>query len=342
MTFTGAPRRDVEFPALNGTRRMEAVMTLCGLPQTVLAIAFRRDAFPDDVADAVWQLDEFRRHLEPRGKNVIRILAANRLSAGARAALRHRGIGYHDGSGSTYLRNGALTIDIDRPSQPDKQLEAGSPFLGARAQVVHALLHRGDQPFTGQELAQVAQASQYTVSQTLQALRKHGWIDAEPSGRRALRRVAAASALLDAWADSWKAHGEVRTHWFYRTSEPIHAAEQIARDLRTAGLGDFAFTSGFAATALTQAERSTHHLQIVVPPGERSHYVAAAGLSDAEQQIQVTLIERAGASDLFRTELPERLIPVVGPFIVYLDLLRDGLEESRRLADTVRARRLKI
>ena len=289
---------DVPYEALEGVQRLDAIVHLKDDPGTVVAIECKLSAFPRDVRDALWQLDEYARSLEKQsGAKVIKALLAERLSPGARDALRHRGVAFYDASGTLFFRHGPVTIDIHREPEPEKRSKAGSPFVGAREQVVHALLAFGGDGFTGQELAQKAQTSPYTVSQTLQVLQQHGWIEGEAAGRNAHRRLVAPGALLDAWAESWRSRKETRSTWFFFANNQKLLPNQVASRLLNAGRNDWAYTGAAAGNALSPFLTSVDRLQMIVPPGATSDVAAAAKLSRAEQGSNVTVVERRGASE---------------------------------------------
>lgn len=333
---------EVAFKALDGVQRLDAVVRLQNEPRTILAIECKRNAFPKDIKSALWQLDEFARITKRSGDTVVPVLLAERLSPGARDALRHREVAFYDESGTLYFRHGPVTIDIDREPLPEKRSQPGSPFIGAREQVVHALLHMKDRSFTGQELAQVSQTSPYTVSQTLQILQQMGWVEGQAAGRGAQRRLVSAGSLLDAWSDSWKRRHEASSSWFSYSGKQGALPTQVASELLSAGMSGWAYTGAAAGNALTPLLTQVDRLQIIVPLGTSSEIASAARLSAAKQGSNVTLIERTGASDLFRRPLPEYNIPLASPFIIYLDLMKDERGRNKELAQELRLRLLRI
>jgi hypothetical protein len=333
---------EVEYEALDGPQRVDAIVRLKDDPHVVLAIECKRNAFPRDIRSALWQLEEYARHAASSGGVVVRALLAERLSPGAREALRHRGVAFFDESGTLFFRHGPTTIDIDREPPPEKRSRPGTPFVGAREQVVHALLHMGNRWFTGQELAQLATTSAYTVSQTLHMLQQHGWVEGQSAGRNAQRRLIAAGALLDAWADSWKARPEETSTWFAFASKPGMLATQVASRLQSAGRSDWAYTGAAAGNALVALLTTVDRLQIIVRPGAAAQVAAGANLTSAEQGSNVSIVERSGASEMFWRPLPESDTPLASPFIIYLDLLKDERGRNKELALELRKRVLKI
>lgn len=341
LEFTG-PDYGVDFVALDGQHRLDALIHLKDDKGTVLAIECKRTAFPRDVKAALWELDEFARQAEKSNVPVVRVLLAERLSAGAREALRHRGVAFYDESGTLFFQHGSITIDIDREPVAEKRAQPGSPFVGAREQVVHALLHMGDRSFTGQELALLAQTSAYTVSQTLQLLQHMGWVEGDAGGRGAQRRLSTPGALLDAWAESWKARQEATSTWFFFTGNKKNLPDQVASRLQGATDSDWAFTGASAGNALAPLLTNVDRVQVMAPVGAAAELASSTNLSRADEGSNVTLVERGGAALMFRRRLPESDITVASPFIVYLDLLKDERGRNKELANELRQRVLKV
>ena len=151
-SFSVAPERhyEVEFPALDGRQRLDALLRVDGNHDVWLAIEMKREAFPRDIKNALWQLDEYQRAVQGE-KDVIPVVLAHNLSPGARELLRSRNVAYYDASGSLFLRRGDVVIDIDRPAAPAPRSRSGSLFAGAREQVIHALLNARGEWITGRD-----------------------------------------------------------------------------------------------------------------------------------------------------------------------------------------------
>lgn len=333
----------VGFVGLDGQHSLDGLFRLQDAGRTLLAVECKRTAYPRDIKAAIWELDEFARQIE-RSANVtvIRAFVADRLSPGARQALRDRGVAFYDQSGTLFFRHGSITIDIDREPTPEKRAQPGSPFLGAREQVVHALLHMGDRWFTGQELAARAETSAYTVSQTLQVLQQMGWVEGDAAGRGAQRRLAAPGALLDAWAESWKGRREITSSWFFITGRQKDLPDQVSARLLGTAHCDWAFTGAAAGNALAPLLTHVDRVQIIVPVGTAEDLASSANLSRADEGSNATLVERTGAGLMFRRQLPDQGTWLASPFIVYLDLIKDDRGRNKELANELRQRVLKV
>lgn len=332
----------VSYEAFGGPQRLAAVARLKSDPSTVLAIECKRDPMPRDMGSALWQLDEYARHVASSGNRIVRVLLAERLSQGARDALRHRGVAFCDSSGTLFFRHGQVNIDIDLKEPSEARARLNSIFVGAREQVVHALLHRTDRWFTGLELARTAETSSYTVSQVLGVLEMQGWIEGKSVGRNAQRRLTAPGALLDAWAGSWRARQETHSSWFATVDMPGALAASVGFRLQRAGMSDCARTGLEASTSILGTPPSWEQLRIIVPGGVGPLYATAARLRPAAHEANVRLVERTRASLLFRRPGSPQEMPFASPFIVYLDLLTGEEEGGDEVAHELRRRILSM
>lgn len=341
--FTVAPERhfEVEFPALDGDQRLDALLRVDGKPGVWLAIEMKGEAFPRDIKNALWQLDEYRRAVQGQ-KDVIPVVVAHNLSPGARELLRSRNVAFYDASGSLFLRRGDVLVDIDRPAASAPRSRPGSLFSGAREQVIHALLHARGEWITGKDLAEQAKTSGFTVSQTLHELERMEWVDADGGGRTARRRLAQPGALLDAWADAWKAREEAKSRWFVFAANPRLLLDSIAEKLQHPDAGNWCISGPAAGNALAPLLTNVDVVDLIVGPGQAQAIADAVGAKRAEKGSNVVIVERSGASDLFRRSIPDHPAPLASPFIVYLDLLRDDRGRNKELAAQLRSTVLKV
>lgn len=337
-----APDRQYEvgFRGFDGTMHLDAKLIVDGEPPAQIAVELMRSGYPRDMRNAVWLLQEYAR-LQGQ-EEIIPAVVADRLSSGARELLRARGIAFYDRSGSLFFKRGDVTIDIERHTRPTaERARPGSEFYGAREQVVHALLARGPNPFTGSEIAEAAKTSVYTVSQTLTVLERQGYVSGKGAGRSAQRRLTDPGQLLDAWAKAWVSTPEFTSSWFLLARTPKLLATSLASKLLQHG-SDWAFTGAEAGNYIAPLLTSVDRVDVIVPRGHAYKLANAVGLQQAESGANVKLIERDGASELFRNKVPEFDIPVASPFIVYLDLLKDDRGRNKELAQHLRQTVLKI
>jgi len=305
-----------------------------------LAVEILREGYPRDVRSAVWQLDEYRL-ASHQGTQIVPVVLAEHLSAGARETLRERNVAYFDASGSLYLRHGQWLIDIERAGKPASPRRVGSLFTGAREQVVHALLHSEQAWLNGQELAEAAQTSTYTVSLTMQELERLEWVESQGSGRRLRRRLVEPSRLLDAWSEAWRERKEARSRWYLYSANPNSLLPSVGKKLHDSELSAWAFTGTAAANVLAPLLTGVDTVELIIPAGHTDRYAEALALKQADKGSNLILVERSGASLLFRKERPDVCSWFASPFIQYLDLL-DGRGRNKELAAHLREVVLKV
>jgi len=332
---------EVAFERPGGARRLDLLLRLDSPHEELcLAVEIIREGYPRDVRNAVWQLEEYRLANE-RAAQIIPVVLAEHLSSGARESLRERNVAYFDTSGSLYLNYGQWLINIERVGKPAPPRRAGSLFTGAREQVVHALLQSKQTWLTGQEVADSAKTSTYTVSLTMQELERMEWVESQGSGRNLRRRLVQPGKLLDAWVEAWRKRKESRTRWYVYAPNPNNLLLALADKLERAKLSGWAFTGTAAANVLAPLLTGVDTAEVIIPPGHIDRYADAMALKQADKGANIILVERSGASLLFRQEHPEFPSWFASPFIQYLDLL-DGRGRNKELATHIREVILKI
>lgn len=334
-------RFEVPFERAGGNRTLDLLLRVEGTDEDLyLAVEMIREGYPRDVRNAVWQLDEYRLASE-HDAPVVPMVLAEHLSTGARESLRERKVAYFDASGSLFLSHGKWLINIERAAKPAPPRRAGSLFTGARGQVVHALLHSKQDWLTGLELANSAETSAYTVSLTMQELERLEWVKSQGSGRNLRRRLVQPGKLLDAWSDAWRKRKESRTRWYVYTPNPNNLLLGVTEKLDRTDLSGWAFTGTAAANVLAPLLTSVDTAEVIVPPGHADRYAEAMALKRADKGSNVILVERSGASTLFRQQHPDYPSWFASPFIQYLDL-QDGRGRNKELADHLRETVLKV
>jgi hypothetical protein len=320
------------------SRRLDLVLTLLvGGERAKIAVEFLRHAYPRDIRAAVWQLGEHSAPLSAEHAPIAMVVAES-LSPGAKKTLRDRGVGYFESNGSLFLRWRHWLIDIERPQRAIPKSESISLFTDAREMVVHALLKHRYEWFTGGELAEIAQTSSYTCSVVLQELTRREWCESKGAGRSLRRRLAKPGDLLDAWADQWVRRKEKRSRWYVFPKKANALLTQLSDEAYTAGI-DFpwAFSGTAAANMYAPLLTSVDTAEMIVPPGSAEKFAEAIKLKPADKGYNVTLVEREGASLMFREFHSEYPSYFASPFVLYLDLL-DGRGRNKELAAHVRER----
>jgi hypothetical protein len=305
-----------------------------------LVVEIKRQGYPRDIRDAVRQLEEYMLAAKVRGRMAAFVIA-DALSPGAREILRERGIGYFDSSGSLYLKKDDWLINIDRPPKMSRATRTGNIFTGAKEQVVHALLHAGDAWLTGLEIAESSTSSVYTVSQTLLELERLEWVISQGSGRKRRRRLSQPGKLLDAWADNWRAREQSKLRYFLFAANPKQTLSLITERLTQANLTNWSLTGAAAANVLSPLLTSVDTVEMIVPPGRATSFSNALGAKPVDKGSNLTLLEREGASTLFRQQQFDVPSWFASPFIQFLDL-QDGRGRNKELAAELRTNILKI
>jgi len=313
-----------------------AVVTLMADRREVEIVVRRlRHAYPRDIREAVWQLESvLAGGAAPRAR--IPMVVADTLSPGAKAMLRERGIGYFEPDGCLYFRWRTWLVNIERPKRVPSRTRAMPLFTGSRENVVHALLMSRGSWITGQELASLAQTSSYTCSVVLQELEKREWCEASGAGRTLRRRLVEPALLLDAWAEQWALRKPPSTHWYAFSQQPHALMEQLARRLAHAGLtSPWAFSGAAAANRHAPLLTHVEAVDIVIARGQSHSIANALALEPADQGFNVTLVERDGASMLFRETFMQDQSYLSSLFVLYLDL-KNGRGRNKELAQKLR------
>lgn len=312
--------------------------------EAVVIVEFKKTAYPRDIKEAAWNLDEIKESFD-NFSVVIPMVIAERLSPGAKEMLRSRNIGYFDASESMFLKAKHWLVNIDRQDKPSAKRQATSLFTGSREQVIHALLWRSlinkSEWITGSEIADLAGTSHYTVSLTLQELERMEWIESEGKGKKdKRRRLIEPGKLLDSWAESWRLRKEARTRWFVYAPKPNLLLKQIAEKIDANRPDEWAFTGEAAANVISPLLTSTDTAEVVVAKGQVAQFAENAGLQRVEKGANVTIVERSRAS-LMLQDIQHEPYRFVSPIIMYLDLM-DGRGRRKELAAHLRSTILKI
>lgn len=320
--------------------RVDALLRLN--TQAWLAIEVTRSGYPRDVREGLWQLQNSDVAHRLSAEGVTLAILAEHLTTASREMLRKPGTAYFDMSGSLFLKvaSAGILIDIERPPIKPQARRAHSIFTSAREQVLHALLQQGDTWSSGVEIASSAQASAFTVSQTVAELDRFDWIESRGSGPAVLRRLSQPGKLLDAWAAQWHSRNTSVSRW-YRWSASTEDTLRLINQ-RVGDRSGILLTGAAAANQITPWLTSIDRVDLIVPPGSTDDIALALELKPAEQGSNFTLIERSGASTLF-TQPGQANVPLsqASPYILYLDLL-DGRGRNKELAQHLRETLLKI
>lgn len=294
----------------------------------VVAVEIIRTAYPRDIHGVIWRLEE----LAAKTGKLIKLVAAEHLSPGAKSTLKNNGYAFFERSGSLFLRTEELLINIERPSKSPARLHAVDVFTEAREAAVHGLLQNAFRWMAGADLAEQSQTSTYTCSIVLQELERREWCETQGAGRTKRRRLVQPDLLLDDWAAHWQQTGVTRIRGYVFVENPRLLLNRLTDLVKDSGVNfPWAFTGTAAANLYAPLLTSVDSVEIIVPPGDAVILGAALKMKPAPKGSNVTIIERGGTSLQFRER--HDLYPgyFASPYIQYLDLL-DGRGRNKELA----------
>lgn len=306
----------------------------------VLLLEAKKDVFPRDVRQVLWQLQAARdgKRLKSEVKTLF-LLVAESISPGAKELLRGERVGYYDSGGSLYLPAPGVYLYIDKP--PPKALEKSvrTLFAGRRSQVLHALLVQHHRWFGVTELAQRATVSPATASQVLSELERYDWLEARGQGPSKERYLRAPAELLNAWV---KHLAIIRPPPLRRYYWPGAEVDTMAARLgQVLDLHDVQYAVSHEAAAQLYAPFLTHVSQVRVRLLIGANADAAIGDLGAHVVSEGTnlgVIEAKSPGELLFRERVDGLW-LASPIQIYLDLLR-GEGRSKEMAEHFRKERI--
>lgn len=336
----GEARIDGREVAIGPRGRIDAVVNAVVAGQSLqLFIEARRDAFPRDVRETIWQLRSHLEHVPDKAPEVVPFFVARAISPGARTILREEGFGFYDLGGTLYIPAKHAFIHIDRqPPRKDSKV-FHSVFQGKKARVVQEVFRRRADWLSVTQIAKDTEVSPSTVSATLSEMERREWMDTKGAGPSKLRHLRAPRSLLDAWTAYIKDQKPPKLARYYvpgvdtemladRLDEACHHADVV-----------YAVTSQVAAQAYAPYLSSISQLRCRIAPGPRQQEALETmrarevsegwnlGVIETRARSEITVGERRGEAIL------------APPLQVYLDLLQDT-GRSKEMAAHLRAERL--
>jgi DNA-binding transcriptional ArsR family regulator len=333
-----AALRFLEGPSTPSGYRPDAEISLeMAGRQYALRVEAKRELFPRDAREVLWRMD--RSASAHDGLAIVRMVAADSLSPGAKDLLKAEGVGYFDRGGSLYLPAPGAYVYIDKPPPKSIAKAIGSLFTGRRAQVIHALLSHPREWLTGKELAERAQASPATVSQVMTQLERLELIAPSEQGARKGRQLQEPGRLLDQWAEYVKA---LKPPMFRRYFLPsLHAEQLLEAVTRAFAAHGVPYAVSFEAAAQAYAPflSSLTHVKCRAISGTALESgLAALNARVVEEGANFSVLETKSAGDLlFRQRLEGTWL--ASPIQVYLDLLRSE-GRAKELAQNLRRERI--
>jgi hypothetical protein len=335
-----AELRDLEGPAsLSGYRPdAEIALEVAGRHIT-LRVETKRELFPRDAREVLWRIGASEGTSDD--SSILRVIAADSLSPGAKELLKAEGVGYYDRGGSLYLPAPGAYIYVDKPPPKSISKAIASLFTGRRAQVIHALLLQPREWLTGKDLAERAQVSTATVSQVMTELERLEFISLNELGPHKGRQVREPGRLLDQWAEYVI---PLKPPAFRRYYLPALRADQllegVAREFATHNVS-YAVSFEAAAQAYAPFLSSISQVKCRAAGGAALESgLASLNARVVEEGANFSVLETNSAGDLLFREQIERSW-LASPIQVYLDLLRSE-GRAKELAQHLRHERIRF
>ncbi|MXW86561.1 MAG: hypothetical protein F4Z55_11975 [Boseongicola sp. SB0667_bin_21] len=317
--FSGAERRS----SPDQERDAQVDLRVGGNAVTLL-IEMKKDVYPRDVRQALWQLrDSAPRSRHPEEKReAASFLIARSISPGARELLRSERVGYYDSGGSLFLPAGNIYVYVDKPPPKGMSRSIRSLFSGRRAQVLHAVLQRDREWFGVKGIANQARVSPATAWQVLTELEKFEWVVSRGQGPGKERHLQEPGALLDAWV---KQQAVMRPPSMRRYFVPAARGEGLVEKFAEAcavSNAEYAITHEAAGQRYAPFLSTVSQVRCRLPGGPAADKaLGALDARSADQGANLAIIEvRSPGELLFRESVNG--IWLASAVQVYLDLMR--------------------
>lgn len=338
---TGVPPEVIHESKLSlGAYRPDVIMELEheGVPFR-LVIEVKRSLFPRDARNAMWQLRNYLAHSGSADSSTVPVLMAEMISPGARQLLRDERVGYFDSSGSLFIPGRGLYVRVDRPTSRKQARSVNNPFVGRRAQVLHAVWILGRDWFGVHQIAERAGVSPATASETLIGIERREWVEVRGAGPSKERRLISPRALLDAWS-AYQASVKPKAvrHFYVRSTTPPDLRRRIDHACETHGVSyEFADLTAGQIHAPYLSSVSQVFCRIPVG-GNMQAMLASIDARPVREGWNLGVHEIASDSELrFRQRIDDSW--VADPLQTYLDLLQAG-GRAKELAQHLRVEKL--
>lgn len=304
-----------------------------------LLVEAKREAFPRDVRETIWQLRNYLAHMPHGDREIVPFFIARAISPGARDILREEGVGFYDLGGSLFIPARHAFVFIDKPVPRKNAKIFDSVFQGQKARVVQAVFDRRHEWLSVKELAESTEVSPATASATLTEMERREWVDVEGAGPSKLRRLRSAKALVDAWTSYITDQKPPKVMRYYVPGgSPVELARRLDEACQGADAA-YAVTAEAAAQLYAPYLSSISQVRCRIEPGRRQE--EALDRLDARPVSEgwnLGLIETRARGDVTVAERIEG-VRLASPLQVYLDLLQAS-GRSREMAAHLRAERL--
>lgn len=300
-----------------------------------LLVEIKKSLYPRDVRESLWQIKKFVLSEQPNdNRSVVPLLAAESISPGAKDLLRQESVGYFDSGGSLYVPARRAFIYIEKPPPKTFSKSVRSLFKGKRAQVLHALLLHSERWFSVKSLAELAEVSPATTSETLSSLDRFEWMSSQGQGPSKKRRLSDPSALLDEWAKQASMQRLAFRPYYVPLADLDTLVEKLDRTFGNEN-ADYVLTQEIAAQHYAPYLTSVSRVKCRIAPGRASaEAISELGARGASEGSNLLVLQsKSENAFLFKKRIGNAWL--ASPIQVYLDLLRSG-GRSKEMAEHLR------
>lgn len=325
---------------LDQRRRIDGIVDaeIAGRPIELIVEA-KRDAFPRDVREAIYQLRNYLARYKSGSTEVIPFFVARTISPGARELLRHEEIGFYDLGGTLYIPAKHAFVHIDRPAPRKTSRSFDSIFQGQKARVMLYVFENRREWLSVKRIAEEAEVSAATASETLTEMERREWVEAEGAGPVKTRRLREPERLLDAWTHYVANQKPLGIERFYVTSADVN--DLMHKLGQACGEGDAAYAVTGEAAAQVYAPYLSTVSQVrcrIIPGPRRDDALNRLRARPVSEGWNLALVETNARGDVTVGE-PIDGIRFAPPLQVYLDLLQ-GSGRAKEMAAHLRSERL--
>lgn len=252
------------------------------------------------------------------------VIAAPRMSPGAREMARREQVGWVDESGAAEIVAG--TVLISRTGEPASPLNAKLGWRPATLAVCEVLL--SGCPATVSAVADQTRLSVSTVAGALKFLGGNGLLGTNaPRGPLSRRYITDGDALLDAYAAAAeRLRSPISVRLGVQWRDPVEGAIRIGLLWRDAGIG-WAVTSALSAAVLAPVLTEISPMEIYVTghtPGDLRRAASSAGLREMSGGRLLLRPFPTPANGTLTTQIRPGLTSVLWPR-AYADLRTSGV-----------------
>ena len=306
-----------------------------------LLIEMKKDVYPRDVRQVLWQLrNSARRWPHPEEKReAVFFLIAQSISPGAKELLRNERVGYYDSGGSLFLPTGNIYVYVDKPPPKSLSRSIRSVFSGRRAQVLHAVLLRHREWFGVNDIANQARVSPATASQVLMEMEKFEWVVSRGQGPGKKRHLEEPGALLDAWVNQQAVMRPLSMRRYFVPSARAEGLVEKFAEVCAESKAEYAITHEAAGQLYAPFLSTVSQVRCRLLDGPSADWaLSAMDARFVDQGANLAVIEVKSPSELLFRESVNG-IWLASAVQVYLDLMRSE-GRAREMAKHLRHERI--